>query len=171
MNSKLKNIVKIDDFIEFCEKNKKYCEDNKNLLCKKTLELTGYKVPKLLDKHYFSIYNDYCSILKDIHTIIDNDAEYKPNVGKYDKLQKEKVYIFCNNNLECSDKLKKFLEVNGIKLDSIEKIKEKIILKQNMKNVKVYLNRHDKDTVIIKKIGGSNIKQKNKFLKFFKFGK
>lgn len=176
MNLRLEFIKDINNIAEFCVRNPKYCSSNKDVLCKKVLKANGYKVGNVFNKDFDKEFkNIYCVLLKEIDKIINenNDSENDIKFGNYkdhrndkdNKIDKTKVLIdYCNNNLDCSLKLRKFLEMNGVELNTIQNIKEKkqgnifFDFSSNVKNKKIV---NDRTTVKMSK-GGALLRKKLK---------
>lgn len=113
MNNTIKKLASGDSLLNFCRKNPVSCTKNKNALCKKTLELAGYKTPGIFNRSYYSIFNEYCELLKEIKKILEKTQ--KVMLGTPDVYQLIALEDYCGKtNSRCSNKLLSFLEYNGV---------------------------------------------------------
>ena len=71
----LKNINTIEDVYAFCRKNPIICKNNKQIICKKILLLSGYK--KFLTKNYYIICKELLKIASKYTFFLDvQDSNY-----------------------------------------------------------------------------------------------
>jgi hypothetical protein len=95
----------VNDIADFCVKNKNYCQDNRQKICKKILKIIGYLTPKKFD-------NQYCMIYKELKRIDPTSSVYKKNYLLIGKETQERL-----QRLDASSILVEFLKANGINTD------------------------------------------------------
>lgn len=91
----LKDKKTLEDIMTFCKDKKAMCKANKNVLCKKILKVSGYKIVDVQDP---------CSILNEI--MYRAKAIGQKELGMTDKLV-DNIALFGSVNL------KKFMAQNG----------------------------------------------------------
>lgn len=159
MNSSLKNL---QDITDYCFKNPNYCRQNRYVLCKKILKENEYKVENMFNRKfnnsYCSILKQIHEIIKRNNNDLNGDVkfgDYRNHKKKYDENkdnknndnknndninkdkkerdEKKKIVVnYCNNNVECDDKLRKFLRMNGFNIEEEEDVKKKLETQRNI---------------------------------------
>lgn len=96
----LKDKESFDDILKFCKSKKKICRENKSVLCKKVLQVSGYSVPKDID--------DACKIFQElVHIARLTEKEKVSNILKMTSELLENISHYG------SEELKYFMLRNG----------------------------------------------------------
>jgi hypothetical protein len=101
INYLLKDINNVEDVYKLCLKNSKICMNNKQIICKKILILSGYK--KFLTKDYFLICKELSNIVKKYISIKD--------VNKYSCISMTEV-LWNACKIYGSSELNQFIDIN-----------------------------------------------------------
>lgn len=99
----LKDKRSIDDIRDFCSKKSTLCSEHKNLICKKSLEVSGYTVPNGTDSCL--IFKDLLKLAKSIErpnkiNIIIPDSKLIDSVDMYGSESLREFFVKNGHNIK-----------------------------------------------------------------------